>query len=214
GTVRAIQEMPVALAMRPKEAADFIRGQQRAFGAQDTLLYSAREVPGLFDVGMDLVRRGVILDYGQSGLTVQELGITAKPGGKATPRGFAVAEEKPPYGGFLERLRSEFGIEQEEQPETQAAQAPPLRSAGETRSEATKTEGLLGPPRKPLRDRYGNPTMYSGSVEGRREIKERTSAIKSMSREDRAELSKADSERAAEVGKVITDAAEKGDVYD
>jgi N12 class adenine-specific DNA methylase len=60
GELRAIEEIPVGLFNRKKEAADFIRGRQREFGAADAVAYASDDE--LYDQGIDLMMDGVLSD--------------------------------------------------------------------------------------------------------------------------------------------------------
>jgi 2'-5' RNA ligase/GNAT superfamily N-acetyltransferase len=62
GHVRMAQEMPRALFLRPTEAADFIRGQERLVGARNTIAYYPDIDPAIRGGGDRLVRDGVLTD--------------------------------------------------------------------------------------------------------------------------------------------------------
>ncbi|MEW6045014.1 MAG: LPD38 domain-containing protein [Bacillota bacterium] len=59
--VRAVQEIPIGLFRRPKEAADFIRGQARAFGSPMVLAYY-RGAADLREASQELVMNAALRD--------------------------------------------------------------------------------------------------------------------------------------------------------
>lgn len=71
GNVRAVQEMPVALFNRTTEASDFIRGQQRAFGASDTFAV-LKPTWNTLEQSRNLVKDGVLQDAIAHGATASE----------------------------------------------------------------------------------------------------------------------------------------------
>ena len=143
GSVRAIQEIPRALFLRP-EGADYIRGRQRAFGGSEVLVYDSVSDRASEVRGNRLVQDGTLLDYvWQGGRSAVKEGVAPAPFGtteaarfwraKDRPRGIRVEEEKPPYGEEKKRpgLVDEFGR--------------PMRPS-ESRVERAETVGQPPPP--------------------------------------------------------------------
>ncbi|HYL98905.1 MAG TPA: JAB domain-containing protein, partial [Blastocatellia bacterium] len=122
GRVRAIQEMPSALRARPKEAGDFIRGQQRNFGATHSFIYSSGGNRDALAAALEMIRSGVLTDYVESsgrfsardrttpgkpsqkvkGIRVEE----AEPGGRRVRE--PVAGWRPDTAAFAEKLGVEL----------------------------------------------------------------------------------------------------------
>ncbi len=108
--VRAVQEMPRGLFLKPKEAANFMRGQQRVFGARDVMAWFKPDA-GTLRQAKEYVATGVLMDAMAPGWTGAESLRAA--GGFIRPRestgqlrGIRVQEEGEPYGAF-DRLPDE-----------------------------------------------------------------------------------------------------------
>jgi len=117
GAVRAVQEMPVNLFMRETEAQNFIRGQQRAFGASST--FAVFKPTGMtLDQARQYIRQGVLTDAIAPGAPAAESALNVLQGRGEMPisgtpreperdlRTVRVQEEREPYGDF-ERLKPE-----------------------------------------------------------------------------------------------------------
>jgi proteasome lid subunit RPN8/RPN11 len=117
GAVRAVQEMPVNLFMRETEAQNFIRGQQRAFGASST--FAVFKPTGMtLDQARQYIKQGVLADAIAPGAKAAESALNILQGRGEMPisgtprdperdlRTVRVQEPETPYGDF-ERLKPE-----------------------------------------------------------------------------------------------------------
>jgi len=110
GYVRAVQEMPRGLFMRPKEMADFLRGQQRAFGARDVMAWFKPDEATLKQA-REYIASGVLMDAMAPGWAARESLKTTAPFARTLEttgivRGIRVQEAGAPYGDF-DRLPEE-----------------------------------------------------------------------------------------------------------
>ncbi|MEK7112376.1 MAG: hypothetical protein AAB875_03535, partial [Patescibacteria group bacterium] len=120
GTVRAIQEMPEALFLRP-EGADYIRGRQRAFGATDVIAYHAQMPRDTAAVAREYVHEGVLLDAildkylgsVRAALPASEISRIARQRAQQRLKAIRVEEPGTPYGADPALLRdlAEYGRE-------------------------------------------------------------------------------------------------------
>jgi len=106
--VRAVQEVPVGLLLRPKQGMDFLRGRARVFGARDAVAYmpgGSSRLPA--DVAGEYIEKGALLDI------VYAEGVRS-----------AALEETGPV-----RRRGVFGLMEEEIPAWRVAEDPRLARA-------------------------------------------------------------------------------------
>src|SRR5262249_17924811 len=91
--VRAIDQAPVGLFLRPQEFSDFLRGRYRRVGAERAIAYT--DDPLLWSHGRLYVKNGLLSDY------VEGSGISAARGvaprkTNPRPRGFRVEQQQAP----------------------------------------------------------------------------------------------------------------------
>lgn len=110
GRVRAIQEMPEALFLRPDEAADYIRGRQREFGAPETYAWTQRATVRTMRAAEALAERGALND-----LVYNDIAPGVRSGGWPVTGSMAL-EARQPLGRAVR-------VEEERQP--------PVGEAGE-----------------------------------------------------------------------------------
>ncbi|MFN7929881.1 MAG: LPD1 domain-containing protein [Blastocatellia bacterium] len=90
--VRAIQEMPESLFQREQEAADYMRGRKRAFGAT-RIISHAESNPLLLEPARALIQSGALYDH------LDQYGRSERPAGmkdiRVPGKGIRVAEASP-----------------------------------------------------------------------------------------------------------------------
>ena len=111
GKVRAIQEMPIELFKRTKEAANYLRGRRREFGAPDVIAYYKTGDGDVGMAGLDLMQKGELLDFGFQSTSLHTEGV---PFGKRRDKktGHRVAENRAAYSpkqlGKLAKLGASY----------------------------------------------------------------------------------------------------------
>jgi inorganic pyrophosphatase-like protein len=117
GKVRAVQDMPVGLFLRDKEAADYIRGRQRAFGASSVFAFHPTSTGDLAmeQAGRQLMsKHGVLRDVmlgGRDRLSLYERGATVAPRSTADLKRIQVAEPGPQPPGEEAAVEAGTGYE-------------------------------------------------------------------------------------------------------